>query len=1228
MKKNIFTILLALALVLSCVFVVAPDAHAAEAHSHCYCVNAEHVPETHVCEENVTWVDLSDAPNTITESGHYYLTKNLAKGVIVSSAIEVTICLNGYNLYAGCPLTISSGGVVNICNCQSEGCVYSTNRTKEAAVLISSSSTAIGTLNLYSGNISGSANSGAKIRAVAVKGGVFNMYGGQLVNGASDGTNTKDTKVGLGGNISVYNNAGNIAKFNLYGGTVTGGKANTSGGNVYVEGGIFTMYGGTVTGGKVTGAPTTDAPLTGAGGNIYVCSTGSVAKFDMYGGTVQNGEAALGGNIAGNGQNIIDNANGKRVDLKINGGTIENGTATDNGGNIYLHNTTNGVKTDMTNGTISGGTAVNGGNIYAKGNNPLTITAGTISGGIASENGGNLYIERVVTVKGGVIENGSAVNGGNLYVCGGLTFNGGEIKNGTAANNGGSIYALAAIDLTGASVSGGKSTSNGGNIYSNQAVTIGENTVISGGTADNNGGNIYLTGDTAHLIMTAGTVTEGTAGNTGGNINALNSSNVKIEGGQITNGAAASHGGNLYVTNQLSNNKIVTDRKLVITGATISGGSAGTEQILGEDGTVIQESKPGNGGNIWVKAGQVSISGATITDGSATSNGGNIYANQDKLRADDPETPANEGGILTITGATITGGNALLSGGNLNVILIGDVQMTDCVVSGGSAESNSAKVHGGNLYLGSNGNVTVSGGTYTSYWGNRNEANNNNYNKAKRVSGNGGNICINSGAVTIENATILGGDSDTAGGAIYNGGTLTLKNVTAKSSGSASGKTLYIAKGASATVEDCELVNWGTNGSAIVTNGNLILKGNISMPKEWSTSEIKNGTAAPTTDITVDCSEAAAVIDLTELTSVDSGLAEAENYYFDGKLLVNKIGAKDAEGKAHTEEGLIATGATAETFALLEAKNVAYKLNLVENQVYLVSKAIQGLAGNDIVIGYDSLADIAEGDGATWYILNDHLASQTINKSIMLDLRGYDLAAEIAEGVSVAVIDSANDKYDASACGNLTVTGAGTVETLVHTTVNKGGAVKHYVLLKDANGVYSAHRYVAAVLTMSLKPGADALGFKTTYSADEVARAAITSYGIRVWVNEGHKVVNAKNEAFAKPASTLTLRVQNILANNGGQTDIYGDAFIAFNVDGQQIIASASSEKASVKRFVETMNAGMADGSATYTDAQIQAVQQLLTKFESQVEKWVTDYIMAWPEQPEVPETSEPAENL
>ncbi len=285
----------------------APEARAATGHAHhCYC-NGNSSAD-HVCENSATWTAVTGSL-TAEEGGHYYLESNIAAAITVKDGNSATLCLNGHSLRAQCPIMVYGGGTLNICDCAGSGIIRSSNpgnsSAKGSVVLISSSKTGgFGTVNLYSGTITGtSSTAGISCRTVEVKGGVFHMYGGTITGGVSDGSLATDSKPGYGGSVCVYTHEEHTGSFTMYGGTITGGSSAAYGGNIYGD---------------------------------------TSSYIAILGGTVENGSSTRGGNIYCNGNVTLD------------GATITGGTASMYRGNVYINGLVDLSKNTVTDGTAGG----------------------------------------------------------------------------------------------------------------------------------------------------------------------------------------------------------------------------------------------------------------------------------------------------------------------------------------------------------------------------------------------------------------------------------------------------------------------------------------------------------------------------------------------------------------------------------------------------------------------------------------------------------------------------------------------------------------------------------------------------------------------------------------------------------------------------------------------------------------------------------------------------------
>ena len=189
------------------------------------------------------------------------------------------------------------------------------------------------------------------------------------------------------------------------GGTLKGRGFETAsqGGAVYIRAGNMDFYSGTI-------CKASNYQLTNHGGLISVRGT-----LNMYGGTVTGGTSQqYGGNISVSSSGIC-----------------------------YIHG-----------GTVTGGSSPLGGNICVTGSAKLYILGGTVEDGVASESGGNVYVDKQNTVTfsmtGGQLLGGTAtVSGGNLFVLdatGTKSVTGGTVTGGTAPT--GSCVYVAAGELT------------------------------------------------------------------------------------------------------------------------------------------------------------------------------------------------------------------------------------------------------------------------------------------------------------------------------------------------------------------------------------------------------------------------------------------------------------------------------------------------------------------------------------------------------------------------------------------------------------------------------------------------------------------------------------------------------------------------------------------------------------------------------------------------------------
>ncbi len=207
-----------------------------------------------------------------------------------------------------------------------------------------------------------------------IYGGVLTLESGTIINCMTDGD-------GSAVDISSGDSEGVYGKFVMNGGAITNCKATDDGGAVDIgKGCTFIMNSGTISGCRAdddAGAIFIkgNASFVMNGGTIENCSAGfcggavkirNTSSFTMTGGTISNCTAQQGGGVYMNG--------GK---FEMNSGAIIGCTANNNGGGVSVRN---GIFT-MTNGSISDCTAVNGDAICLRGGT-MNANGGTVDGGI------------------------------------------------------------------------------------------------------------------------------------------------------------------------------------------------------------------------------------------------------------------------------------------------------------------------------------------------------------------------------------------------------------------------------------------------------------------------------------------------------------------------------------------------------------------------------------------------------------------------------------------------------------------------------------------------------------------------------------------------------------------------------------------------------------------------------------------------------------------------------
>ena len=406
-----------------------------------------------------------------------------------------------------------------------------------------------------------------------------------------------------------------------------------------------------------------------------------------------------------------------------------------------------GVSVTATDSTIDGRieVTVDGNKAIGDNTHSLSISGGTLVGGLTATDGGQLYTVGTTFLSNVDIDNNTAINrGGGIYNAvqnasdGGIAGRGqltldSVSFSGNKAAQGGAIYNAGTLTADAVSFSNNSATGKGGAIYNTGTMTVGgtftDNTASQGGAISN-----YKAAEST--VSDGSIFKDNTATSVGGAISHVDSekltigNNVLFEGNQ----SIAGQGGALH--NQRSSTEIGDNVKFH---NNIAEGFSG--------GAIYQDTSTGSSASLKIGTGAEFIGNQT-----ETAAGGAIY-----------NYNAGDGATITIdAGATFDSNKAGTRGGAISN-WGGIVSVTDATFTNNSATNGGGAIH--NDSYGKDGsNFTIDGSTFTG-------------NSAAQ----GGAIYNNKGSVTIGNGTVFENNYSTGqnygGGAIYsNGGSITIED--------------------------------------------------------------------------------------------------------------------------------------------------------------------------------------------------------------------------------------------------------------------------------------------------------------------------------------------------------------------------------------------------------------------------------------------------------------------
>ena len=436
---------------------------ASASHSHCICGGSVTTGD-HTSHSDVTYQPWSGTSSiTYTNNTAYvYLTENATlSGHLTVDGKTLYLCLNGK--------TLASNGTAKI-------------QVKNGGRLVLCDCQGGGTFKGATQSVWGGA-------CIYLYTSTLDMFGGKITGG-------KVTGKGGGGAIALDDQQ---CIFNMYGGEISGNNGNNYGGAIFrkfnanmpnTTGGAFNMYGGTI------------KDNTAKNGGAFFSTTGST--INMTGGTISGNKATQSSNDAGGGA-IYMHGSGT-INISGSAQITGNSSSLDGGAILMGWGTIN----------ISGSAKINnntasrwGGAICLRQDSNQSTTlymrGGEISGNKATKEGGAVHVldkDCQFFLYDGKITGNTSGDGGAIYLNqepSWLIMQGGEISGNTATGNGGGVYIYrtgSVCQLYSGKIENNKASGNGGGIYINPSnsgqLRVGNEPLVQNNTASGKANNVYL----------------------------------------------------------------------------------------------------------------------------------------------------------------------------------------------------------------------------------------------------------------------------------------------------------------------------------------------------------------------------------------------------------------------------------------------------------------------------------------------------------------------------------------------------------------------------------------------------------------------------------------------------------------------------------------------------------------------------------------------------------------
>jgi polymorphic membrane protein len=344
--------------------------------------------------------------------------------------------------------------------------------------------------------------------------------------------------------------------------------------------------------------------------------------------------------VSGGNANAVFSLSGN---IAISGLTIRDGNTLGDGGGVGA--TFSSIT--ITNSSIISNTAVNGGGI-SLGNSVAVIADSSIQGNTSTNQGGGVlftnYSTGALTMTNVSIIGNSAPNGGGLYLnqvqpttLGNVTLTGNQATSG----NGGAIHTIGPLVANTLYVYSNTASNSGGGLYNRSFMTISTAT-LGWNSAPYGGGGIHNTTGSSLSISAFEVYSNTSNSSSGGGI--MNEGALTATIGIVRDNVGGAGGGGIYTWQSF-----YADRVTISGNKVVSSNSVGGAGIMQATGTMTLTNVTISGNTSTATAGtSTSLGGGIYTDGAAYLNNVTIVGNRAEAAL---SAHGHGGGILPYSGA-------------------------------------------------------------------------------------------------------------------------------------------------------------------------------------------------------------------------------------------------------------------------------------------------------------------------------------------------------------------------------------------------------------------------------------------------------------------------------------------------------------------------------------------------------------------------------------------------